>query len=156
MTSKAIGHLLYTTSSFVHHFNPTDRRTDGWTEKQTERQTDRKTDSNFLKENPFENVIYKMLVIFFRPKYRLIWSLFFIKVYQSTKAKKRNSAHFKISEKILYQSKKNHLIHSQLHRSTGYQIKVKAVLNNFCNFIPNPCKMYVPISYTNLQYVQLA
>ena len=67
-------------------------RTDGQTERQTERQT-----VIFFKGNPFENVICKMLAIFFRPKYRLIWCLFFVKGVSSTKAKKRNSAHFKIS-----------------------------------------------------------
>ena len=36
----------------------------------------------------------------------------------------------------------------------GSQMKVKAVLNNFYNFISNPCTRYVPIKYTNSQYVQ--
>ena len=38
----------------------------------------------------------------------------------------------------------------------GSQMKIKAVLNFFYNFISNPCTMYVPIKYTNLQYVQFA
>ena len=29
------------------------------------------------------------------------------------------------------------------------QMKVKALLNIFYNFISNPCTMYVPIKYTN-------
>ena len=38
----------------------------------------------------------------------------------------------------------------------GLQMKVNAVLNNFHNFISNLCTMYVPIKYTNSQYVQFA
>ena len=97
-----------------------DGRTDGQTDRQTyekDRETDKKTDSNFFKGNPFENVICKMLVIFFRPKYRLIWCLFFIKVHHQPKLKREIVHNSKFQYKILYQSKNNYLIHSQLHRS---------------------------------------
>ena len=55
--------------------------------------------NNFLKENPFENVIHKMLAIFLRPK-------FFHQGVSSTEAKKDNkifpkdgySADFNISQ----------------------------------------------------------
>ena len=46
------------------------RQRDRQTDRQTERQTGRQT-VIFLKENPFENVICKMLAIFFRPKYEV-------------------------------------------------------------------------------------
>ena len=67
--------------------------TDRQRDRQTERQTERKTLFFFLKENPFETVI----CIFVRPKYRLIWCLFIIKVYHQPKLK-RNSAYLKISK----------------------------------------------------------
>ena len=52
----------------------TDRRTDGRTDRQKDRQY-------FLKENPFENVICKMLAIFSGLKMGLFDAYFFIKVY---------------------------------------------------------------------------
>ena len=86
----------------------TDRQTDR--QRQTERQTDRQTERQtviFLKENPFENVICKMLAIFFRPKYKLIWCLFFIKVYHQPKLKREIVHISKFHNKILYLSKKD-------------------------------------------------
>ena len=69
-----------------------------WGEHSEKGVTGRKT-VIFLKENPFENVICKNVGHFFRPKHRIIWCLFFIKVYHQPKLyKKRDSAYFKISE----------------------------------------------------------
>ena len=136
----------------------TDRQTD--TDRKTE--TDRKTDSNLFKGKSIWNFICKMLAIFFRPKYRLIWCLFFDSwqgVYQPKL--KRKIVHIsKFQNKILYQSKKKKRITSYIlnfiEALAGSQMKVKAVLNNFCNFISNPWTMHVPIKYTNSQYVQFA
>ena len=92
-----------------------------------------------------------MLAFFFRPKYRLIWSLFFIKVYvSSTKAKQRNSAYFKISEQNPVSVKKNTwYILNFIEALAGSQMKVKATLNNFYNFISYPaqcmCQSSTPI-----------
>ena len=47
-----------------------------------------------------------MLSAFFRPKYRLIWCLFFIKVYHQPKLKREIVRIWKFQNKILYQSKK--------------------------------------------------
>ena len=104
-------------------------------QRQIERQRDRQW--FFLKENPFENVICKMLAIFFRPKYRLIWCLFFIKVYHQPKLKREIVHISKFQNKILYQSKKNYLIYilNFIKALAGSQMKVKAVFNNFYNFI---------------------
>ena len=75
----------------------------------------------------------------------------------STKTKKINSAHFKISEQNPASVKKiTWYILNFIEALPGSQMKVKAVLNNFYNFISNPCTMYVPIKYTNLLYVQFA
>ena len=75
----------------------------------------------------------------------------------STKAKKRNSAYFKISEQNPVSVKKNTwYILNFIEALAGMQMKVKAVFNNFYNFISNPCTMYVQIKYTNSQYVQFA
>ena len=98
----------------------------------------------FLKGNPFENVICKMLAIFFRPKYRLIWCLFFIKVYHQPKLKREIVHISKFQNKILYQSKKknNWYILNFIEALAGSQLmKIKAVLNNFYNFISNPSIM---------------
>ena len=67
----------------------------------------------------------------------------------STKAKKRNNAYLEISKQNPVSVKK---------KIAWYilNFKVKAVLNNFYNFISNPCTMYVPIKYTNSLYVQFA
>ena len=46
-----------------------------------------------------------MLVIFFRPKYRLIWCLFFIKMYHQPKLKREIVHVLEYQYKILYQSK---------------------------------------------------
>ena len=72
--------------------------------------------------------------------------------------KKREIVHIsKFQNKILYQSKKiAWYILNFIEALEGSQMKVKAVLNKFFNFISNPCTMYVPIKYTNSQYVQLA
>ena len=64
----------------------------------------------------------------------------------STKAKKGNSAYFKISEQNPVSVKKNTwYILNFIEALAGSQMKVKAVLNNFYNFISNPCTIYVPI-----------
>ena len=74
-----------------------------------------------------------------------------------TKPKKRNTAYFKISEQNPVSVKKNTwYILNFIEALAGSQMKVKAVLNNFYNFIWNPCTMYVPIKYTNSLYVQFA
>ena len=75
------------------------------TDRQTDRQKERQT-VIFLKENPFENVICKMLAIFFWHKYRLIWCLFFTKVYHQPNLKREILHISKFQNKILYQSKK--------------------------------------------------
>ena len=72
----------------------------------------------------------------------------------STKSKKRNSAYFKISEQNPVSVKKNITWYILNFIEALAGMKVKAVLNNFYNFISNPCIMYVPIKYTNSQYVQ--
>ena len=74
----------------------------------------------------------------------------------STKAKKGNSAYFKISEQKAYISQRRitWYILNFMEALAGSQMKVKAVLNNFYNFISDPYTMYVPIKYTNSQYVQ--
>ena len=75
----------------------------------------------------------------------------------STKAKKRNSAYFKISEQNPVSVKKiTWYILNFIEALAGFQMKVKAVIKNFYNFISNPCTMYVPIKYTNSQDVQFA
>ena len=76
----------------------------------------------------------------------------------STKAKKRDSAYFKISEQkpVSVKKKKTWYILNFIEALAGSQMKVKAVLNKFYNFISNPCTMHVPIKYTNSQYVQFA
>ena len=74
-----------------------------------------------------------------------------------TEAKKRDSAYFKISEQNPVSVKKNTwYILNFIEALAGSQIKVKAMLNSSYNFISNPCTMYVPIKYTNSQYVQFA
>ena len=76
--------------------------------------------------------------------------------FSSTKVKKRNSAYFKISEQNPVSVEKNTwYILNFTEALAGSQMKVNAVLNNFHNFISNPCTMYVPIKYTNSQYIQL-
>ena len=76
----------------------------------------------------------------------------------STKVKMRNSAYLKISKTKSYISQKKitQYILNFLEALAGFQMKVKAVLNNFHNFISNPCTTYVPIKYTNSLYVQFA
>ena len=76
----------------------------------------------------------------------------------STNAKKRNSAYFKISEQnpVSVKKKNTWYILYFIEALAGSQMKVEAVLNNLYNFISNPCTMYVPIKYTNSQYVQFA
>ena len=73
----------------------------------------------------------------------------------STKAKKINSAYFNISEQNSVSVKKKNnntwYILNCIEALAGSQMKVKAVLNNFYNFITKPCTMYVPIKYTNSQ-----
>ena len=85
----------------------------------------------FLKENPFKNVFCKMLAIYFRPKYRLIWCLFFIKVYHQPKLKREIVHISKFQNKILYQSKITWYILNFIEALAGSQMKVKAVLNIF-------------------------
>ena len=64
---------------------------------------------------------------------------------------------WKFQNKILYQSKKiTWYILNFIQALAGSQMKVKAVLNKFYNFISNPCTMHVPIKYTNSRYVQFA
>ena len=124
-----------------------DGETDGWTDRQTARKTERQTERQtvpviFLKENPFENVIWKILAIFFRTKYRLIWYLFFIKVYHQPKLKREIVHISKFQNKILHQSKKiTSYILNFSEVLAGSQMQVKAVPNNFYNFISNPCTM---------------
>ena len=79
-------------------------------------QTDRQTDSNFFKGKSIWKCYLQNVGHFFRPKYRLIWCLFFIKVYQQPKLKREILLISKFHNKILYQSK-NYLMHSQLHRN---------------------------------------
>ena len=83
----------------------TDRQTDRQTDRHRQKDTERQT-VIFLKENPFENVICEMLAIFFRPKYRLIRCVFFIKVCHQPKLKREIEHISKFQNKILYQSKK--------------------------------------------------
>ena len=99
-----------------------------------------------------------MLAILFRPKYRLIWCLFFIQVYHQPQLKREIVHIFKISEQNPASDKKKitWYILNFIEALAGSQMKVKAVLNNFYNFISNRCTMYVPIKYTNLLYVQYA
>ena len=69
----------------------------------------------------------------------------------STKAKKRNSAYFKISEQnpVSVKIKIPWYILNFIEVLAGFQMKVKAVLNNFYNFISNPaqcmCQSSTPI-----------
>ena len=82
---------------------------------------------------------------------------FFYRGVSLTKAKMRNSAYFKISEQNPVSVKKNiWYILNFIEALAGSEMKVKAVLNNFYNFISNPRTIYVPIKYTNSQYVQFA
>ena len=57
-----------------------------------------------------------------------------------TKAKKRKSAYLKISEQnpVPVNEKITWYILNFIEALAGSQMKVKAVLNNFCNFISNP------------------
>ena len=76
----------------------------------------------------------------------------------STKAKERDNAYLKISEQNPVSVKKEitWCILNFIEALAGSQMKVKAMPKNFYNFISNPRTMYVPIKYTNSQYVQLA
>ena len=56
-------------------------------DKQTDRQTDKK-DSNFFKGTSIWKCYLQNDGHFFRPNYRLIWCLFFIKVYHQPKLKR--------------------------------------------------------------------
>ena len=96
-----------------------------------------------------------MLAIFFSGlNIGLFDAYFFIKVYHQPKLKTEIVHISKFQNKILYQSKKiTWYILNFIEALAGSQMKVKAVLNNFYNFISNPCTMYMPIKYTNSQYV---
>ena len=94
----------------------TDRQTGGQTDRKTE--TDRKTDSSFFKRK----IHLKMLSAKCWPFYSdlnigLFDAYSFYQGVSSTKAKKINSAHFKILEQNPASDKKKYLIHSQLHRN---------------------------------------
>ena len=83
--------------------------------------------------------------------------LIFHQSVSSTKAKREIVHISKFQDEILYQSKKNTwYILNFIEAFATSQMKVKAVLNNFYNFISNPCTMYVPIKYANSQYVHFA
>ena len=85
--------------------------------RQTDGQTDRKTESNFFKGTSIWKCYLQNVGHFFRPKHRLIWCLFFINVYHQPKLKREIVHISKFLSKILYESNKNCLIHSQLHWS---------------------------------------
>ena len=104
------------------------------TDRQTDRQTGRQTDIRTDRHRQTDKQTDRKTVLFFKGK--SIWKCYLQNVghffsglnigsfdaylYQgvsSTKAKKRNSAYFKISEQNPVSVKKNYLIHSQLHRS---------------------------------------
>ena len=86
--------------------------------------------------------------------------LIFHQSVSSTKIKKEIVHISKFQNKILYEWKKNtwYILNFIMFIEVlaGSQMKVKAVLNNFYNFISNPCTMYVPIKYTNSLYAQFA
>ena len=86
----------------------TDRQTDA--DRKTE--TDRKTGSNFFKGKSIWKCYLQNVGNFFRPKYRLIWCLFFIKVYHQPKLNREIVHISKFQNKILYQSKKKELPHT--------------------------------------------
>ena len=121
----------------------TDRRTDGRTNRQTDRETGRKTDNIFLKgKSIWKCYLQNVGRFFFRPKYRLIWCLFFIKVYHQPKLKREIVHISKFHNEILYQSKKIYLIHSQFHRSACRIRNESKGCAQHDNFISNPCTMY--------------
>ena len=83
--------------------------------------------------------------------------LFFINVFHQPKLKREIVHIWKYQNKTLYQQKKkNWYILNFIEALAGSQKKIKAVLNNFYDFISNSCTMYVRIKYTNSQYVQFA
>ena len=91
-------------------------------QRQTEWQTERQTERQTVKKISIWKCYLQNVGHFFRPKYRLIWCLFFIKVYHQPKLKREIVHISKFQHKILYQShkkkkKKDYLIHSQLQRS---------------------------------------
>ena len=120
------------------------------TDRQTDRRTDRKTERKtvfFLRKIHLKMLSAKCWSFFSGLNIGLFHTYFHQGV-SSTKVKKRNSAYFQISNKILYQSKKNTwYILKFIEALARSQMKVKAVLNKFYNFISNPCTMYVPIKY---------
>ena len=131
----------------------TGRQTD--TETETERQTERPSD--FFKGKSIWICFLKNVGHFFSGLNIGLFDANFHQGVSSTKAKKRNCAYFKISEQNPVSVKKNTwYILNFIEALVGSQMKVKAVLNNFYNFISNPCTMYVPIKYTSSLYVQFA
>ena len=89
----------------------TDRRTDRWTDRWTDRQTERQRQTKrqtviFFKGKSIWKCYLRNVGHFFRPKYGLIWCLFFIKVYHQLKLKREIVHISKFQNKILYQSKK--------------------------------------------------
>ena len=100
----------------MHRQTDTDRHTDRRTDRQTE--TDRKTDSNFFKRKVHLKMLSAKCWPFFSGlNIGLFDAHFFIKVYHQPKLKREIVHISKFQNKILYQSKKKYLIHSQLHQS---------------------------------------
>ena len=100
---QTIGHFFYATSSFVNHFKAIGEFKREWQSGNTQF---RSKSAIFV---PCDLEISWMTLknnIFFRPKYRLIWCLFFTKVYNQPRLKREIMHISKFQNKILYQSKK--------------------------------------------------
>ena len=102
------------------------------TDRQKDKETDTNTDSHFFKGRSIWKCYLQNVGHFFRPKYKLISWLFFIKVYNQPKLKREIVHISKFQNKILYQSRKiTWYILNFIEALPGSQMKVKAVLNNF-------------------------
>ena len=141
-------------SSAIIHHDGINRQTDRQMRK-AERQTERQT-VIFLKENPFGNV--RKCWSFFRPKYRLTWCLIVIKVYHKPKLKREIVHISKFQNKILYQSKIKipDIFSTSSKRLQDPKWKSRLCSTIFIISYQTLCTMYVPIKYTNSQYVQFA